>query len=150
MLDTDICSYLMWDNPPTLHKKFADHRDGLCIGSITFAELLYGAERKSSPKLLAQILRFVGILNVIEWDSEAARVYVVLRSRQESLGFKTGAPNRSKGHGHKHGHRRHDSVFSVLHRRMAVAVLREGYAEPSPGTGRARSPSFTDWAAERR
>jgi tRNA(fMet)-specific endonuclease VapC len=87
MLDTDICSYLMRDNPPTLHKKFADHRDGLCISSITFAELLYGAERKSSPKLLAQILRFVGILNVIEWDSEAARAYAVLRSRQESLGL---------------------------------------------------------------
>ncbi|MDR1649918.1 MAG: type II toxin-antitoxin system VapC family toxin [Synergistaceae bacterium] len=87
MLDTDICSYLMRDNPPSLTEKFVSHRNVLCISCITCAELLYGAERKRSPRLLAQILRFVDMLNVVEWDWEAAQAYASLRSKQEASGM---------------------------------------------------------------
>ena len=43
MLDTDICIYLINERDGTLRRKFESNARAICISSITYAELCYGA-----------------------------------------------------------------------------------------------------------
>ncbi|GHS90214.1 hypothetical protein AGMMS49957_15610 [Synergistales bacterium] len=79
MLDTDICSYLMRENPLSLLAKFKEHQERTSISCITYAELSFGAEKKGSDRLRAQITRFASMTGVVDWDAEAALQYASLR-----------------------------------------------------------------------
>ena len=57
MLDTDICSYLIKGCSEELLLNLNKHsNDAICISSITYAELLFGAIRVNSKKIKNKIL----------------------------------------------------------------------------------------------
>lgn len=80
MLDTDICSYIIKKRPlavlETMQLK-VEAKNSLCISSVSYAELLLGAERSSSrPKHLKLIKEFRERLDaVLPWDDRAAEVF---------------------------------------------------------------------------
>jgi predicted nucleic acid-binding protein len=56
-------------------EKFWQHKnDELCISSITYAELLFGALHKGSEKLRGQIAILVNRLRVIDFTAEYAKI----------------------------------------------------------------------------
>ena len=91
MLDTDTCSYIIRNNPPSVIQKVWDHRhDEIRISAITRAELLYGARRKKSAKLLLQVEAFTSRWDVVAFDSLAADAYADILSELEERGLPIG------------------------------------------------------------
>ena len=87
MLDTDTCSYIIRNNPPSVIQKVWDHRhDEIRISAITRAELLHGARRKKSAKLLLQVEAFTNRWDVVAFDSLAADAYSEILSELEERG----------------------------------------------------------------
>jgi tRNA(fMet)-specific endonuclease VapC len=91
MLDTDVCSYIIKNRPIELKKTFQRHRnDTLCISAVTYAELLYGLEKKPSDKLARDINEFVVLVTIAEWGHTAAQQYAkichFLTSRGKTIG----------------------------------------------------------------
>ena len=60
MLDTNICIYVMKNKPEKVLRRFREELDGgLCISSITLAELEFGMKHSSNPAKNEQaLLRF--------------------------------------------------------------------------------------------
>jgi tRNA(fMet)-specific endonuclease VapC len=80
MFDTDICSYVIKNRPAELKKIFLGHKnDNFCISVITYAELLYGLERKPSDKLAGDIGTFAALVQIVDWTHTAAQKYAKIR-----------------------------------------------------------------------
>ena len=77
MLDANMASYAMRDTHPQvrLHMMAHDMRD-LCLSSIAFAELLYGA-RSGSPEILRKVEELAAAMTVVPWN--AAETHAELR-----------------------------------------------------------------------
>ena len=76
MLDTNICIYVMKNKPEKVLQRFREELDGgLCISSITLAELEYGMKHSSNPAKNEQalLLSLIHIL-LIAQDGELAQV----------------------------------------------------------------------------
>ena len=87
MLDTDTCSYVIKRNPASVVQAFWNHKnDEICISSITYAELMYGAMRTGSSKTPAVISRFVTYVGIVNFDDAAAEEYARLRCFLEANG----------------------------------------------------------------
>jgi tRNA(fMet)-specific endonuclease VapC len=87
MLDTDICSLIIKERPIEIKKDFEKHaHDTICISIMTYAELLYGLEKKPSEKLSRDIGEFVTLVQVVDWDYSAARQYAKIRHYLTSCG----------------------------------------------------------------
>lgn len=88
MLDTDICSYIIRNRPLSVLAKFKQiNTSDLGISVITQAELLYGVERSSSQKTNHDIVEnFINRLIILDWDSDAAKRYAILRATMEGKG----------------------------------------------------------------
>ena len=57
MLDTNICIYAMKKKPEKVLHRFREELDGgLCISSITLAELEYGMKHSTEPEKKGQAL----------------------------------------------------------------------------------------------
>jgi tRNA(fMet)-specific endonuclease VapC len=93
MMDTDICSFIIKDRPDSVRLRFQKlPMERLCISIVTYAELMYGAERSSSKRInRAVIEHFVSHLAVIDWGIEAADKYAKVRTSLESKGSPIGA-----------------------------------------------------------
>jgi tRNA(fMet)-specific endonuclease VapC len=83
MLDTNICSFIIRNNPPQVLERLqcaarAGHR--LVISAITYAELRYGAAAPRAPKALTVwIDALVQRLDaVLAWDSAAVEASAAL------------------------------------------------------------------------
>ncbi len=93
MLDTDICSFIIKNHPiavlQTLQEK-VENRNEICISSITYAELLLGAERSGNPQRLLNLIdEFCDRLdNIPAWDNHAAKSFSTLQTHL----FKQGTP----------------------------------------------------------
>jgi len=87
MLDTDTCSYVIKRNPASVVQAFWNHKnDEICISSITYAELMYGATRTGSSKTPAVIRRFVTYVGIVNFDDAAAEEYARIRCSLETEG----------------------------------------------------------------
>jgi tRNA(fMet)-specific endonuclease VapC len=87
MLDTDTCSYTIKNNPATVVQAFWKHKDDeICISSVTYAELMYGAMRSGSRKILASIERFVTYVSIVNFDDTAGNKYARIRCSLEAVG----------------------------------------------------------------
>ncbi|MFZ0632541.1 MAG: type II toxin-antitoxin system VapC family toxin [Acidobacteriaceae bacterium] len=77
MLDTDICSYLMRGRSRRIEERLADLApDEICISVMTRAELLYGLKRlPPSHRLHISVRRFLRMVRVLPWESDAADFY---------------------------------------------------------------------------
>lgn len=49
MLDTNIVIYTMKNKPEVVRAAFKKHYGQMCISSVTYMELVYGAERSANP-----------------------------------------------------------------------------------------------------
>ena len=69
MLDTNICIYMLKNNPPAVLKRFSECLDGeVTISAIVWAELCCGKNKDASALLDALYMR----LNPRPFDSDAA------------------------------------------------------------------------------
>ena len=77
MLDTNICIYVIKHKPPVVLQRFRAHiKDGLCISSITLAELSHGVEKSEQrEKNTDALLHLVDVLKVVPFDNHTAYEY---------------------------------------------------------------------------
>jgi tRNA(fMet)-specific endonuclease VapC len=90
MLDADTVSYAI-RGQGQVGKRLLEHQPSeLCISSITWAELRFGAEAKRSPKLRRAIQAFAKDVAVVPFDQAAAdrfaAVAAVLARRGKPIG----------------------------------------------------------------
>lgn len=93
LFDTDTLSNLMKRSPSNklLSRIRLIPAEEQFTSSITLGELIYGARKKGSARLLIQIQQLVTAnLPVLAFDAEAARRYGELRAELESQGIKIG------------------------------------------------------------
>lgn len=92
MLDTNICIYAMKNKPErVLQRLKAEINEGVCISSITLAELEYGMKRSSNPAKNEQaLLRFLVPLSVLPFGAAAASEYGEIRAHLQSQGTPIG------------------------------------------------------------
>ena len=92
MLDTNICIYAMKQKPEKVLQRFKQEiNNGICISSITLAELEYGMKRSSDPAKNEQaLLRFLAPLDVLPFESAAASEYGAIRAYLQQQGTPIG------------------------------------------------------------
>ena len=92
MLDTNICIYVMKKKPENVLRRFREELDGgICISSITLAELEYGTKHSSDPVKNEQaLLRFLAPLSVLPFGAAAASEYGEVRAYLQSRGTPIG------------------------------------------------------------
>ena len=92
MLDTNICIYAMKKKPEKVLHRFREELDGgLCISSITLAELEYGMKHSSDPVKNEQaLLRFLAPLSILPFGAGAASEYGEIRAYLQSQGTPIG------------------------------------------------------------
>ncbi len=92
MLDTNICIYVMKNRPEKVLERFREELDGgLCISSITLAELEYGMKHSSNPTKNEQaLLRFLAPLSLLPFGAAAASEYGALRTYLQNRGTPIG------------------------------------------------------------
>lgn len=88
MLDTDTASYLIKGRAPHIEAKLTQLPPSMvCVSVITQAELLYGLKRLPETHALQNVVRkFLSIIRVLAWDSEAANHYAEIRHQLVSTG----------------------------------------------------------------
>ena len=83
LLDTNICIYLMREQPPAVAQRFATLRRGdVGMSAITLVELRYGVEahtatRKRNERALDALLKEIP---AVPFDAPAAGIYGVIRA----------------------------------------------------------------------
>lgn len=92
MLDTNICIYIMKNKPAQVLQRFKSEIDnGICISSITLAELEYGMQHSSNPIRNEQaLLHFLIPIEILPFDAAAASEYGALRTYLQGLGTPIG------------------------------------------------------------
>lgn len=92
MLDTNICIYAMKKKPERALKRLREELNGgICISSITLAELEYGMKRSSDPiRNERALLRFLAPLSVLPFEAAAASEYGEIRAYLQSQGTPIG------------------------------------------------------------
>ena len=93
MLDTNICIYLIKQQPPSIIERFLAHPVGdIGISSITVAELAYGVSKsRQSSKNRHALEQFLAPLQVAGFDQATAWSYGRLRGQLEAKGTPIGS-----------------------------------------------------------
>ena len=92
MLDTNICIYVMKNRPERVLERFRKELDrGICISSITLAELEYGMKHSSNPvKNEQSLLKFLLPLSILPFGQAAASAYGEIRAYLQRKGTPIG------------------------------------------------------------
>ena len=90
MLDTDIASYLIRGDHPSVTEKFTEFYENCVMSSITAAELQYGARKRNNRVLTKKVQALCNLLTIIPWNDEAANAYAKLRVELETAGTPIG------------------------------------------------------------
>jgi tRNA(fMet)-specific endonuclease VapC len=73
MLDTNIVIYTIKNKPEVVRSRFKQHYGQMCISSVSYMELIFGAERSGNPEKNLRVLEgFVARMDVIPFENEAA------------------------------------------------------------------------------
>ncbi|MBC7963105.1 MAG: type II toxin-antitoxin system VapC family toxin [Steroidobacteraceae bacterium] len=93
MLDTNICIYIIKQQPVTVLKRFLEYKIGdIGISSITLSELRYGVAKSTHQEKNTKALdEFITPLEVVSFDEEAAHVYGDIRATLEKAGIPIGS-----------------------------------------------------------
>lgn len=93
MLDTNICIYVMKNRPEKVLERFRKELDnGICISSITLAELEYGMKHSSNPAKNEQsLLKFLLPLSILPFGLAAASAYGEIRAYLQRRGTPIGS-----------------------------------------------------------
>ena len=94
LLDTNVCiDYLTGRFPSVVERLQKLTPEDVGVSSVVVAELRYGAEKSTRPSENHRLLdRFFEDMDVVDFDSPAARAYGTLRSHLERQGTPIG-PN---------------------------------------------------------
>ena len=91
MLDTNIVIYTMKNKPASVREAFKKHDGRMCISSITYMELVYGAERSMNPERnLTSLEGFVARMEVLPLDDSAASHAGQIRAELAEKGAQIG------------------------------------------------------------
>lgn len=91
MLDTDISSYLIRENPREWVDAFISHeKKGICISSVTYAELFFGLQNHYSERLHKKINQLVSLVEIVDWTSSAALKYADIKYHLKKSGTPIG------------------------------------------------------------
>lgn len=87
LLDTNVFSDLVRNPQGLITQKIREiGEEQICTSIIVAAELRYGAMKKQSPRLTAQLEAVLGVMVVLPFEEPADAVYGLLRSRLEQAG----------------------------------------------------------------
>ena len=88
LLDTNIASYVIKGNIPRVRQRLLRvPMAEIAISAVTEAELRFGvAKRPEAVRLRTAVEEFLLRVDVLPWDSEAAKHYAQVRSVLERLG----------------------------------------------------------------
>lgn len=88
LLDTNTASYIIKGNPPQVRERLLKvPMAQLAVSAITEAELRFGAARKPKVSQISVVVdEFLLRVEVLYWDSDAARQFALLRAAIESAG----------------------------------------------------------------
>jgi tRNA(fMet)-specific endonuclease VapC len=87
LLDTNTVSYIIRGNPRVQKRLLRVAMAEVGISVITEAELLFGLERRpEATKLKTVVEEFLLRVEILPWDSEAARQYSRIRAVLEDAG----------------------------------------------------------------
>ena len=92
MLDTNICIYAIKNKPEKVLRQLHAHlEDGMCISSITLAELAHGVRKSLYPEKNEEaLLQFLSILDTLEFDDLAAMEYGKICAELQRQGMPIG------------------------------------------------------------
>ena len=92
MLDTNICIYAMKRKPEKVLQRIkAELDNGVCISSITLAELEYGMKHSSNPVKNEQaLLCFLAPFSILPFGSSAASEYGEIMAYLQNRGTPIG------------------------------------------------------------
>lgn len=91
LLDTNICiAFLRKGSALVARRMSAAGAEQLCISSVTAGELYTGAIKSNRRAGIDELEIFLSSINTLSFDSEAARVYGILRSALERRGNSIG------------------------------------------------------------
>ena len=92
LLDTNICIYMIKNNPPEVRRRFQDIMLGdVYISSVTVAELQYGVEKSAAKEKNALALEaFLLPLAIAPFDLDSAIAYGKMRAVLERQGVPIG------------------------------------------------------------
>ena len=91
MLDPNIVIYTMMKKPASVRAAFKKYDGRMCISSITYMELVYGAERSSNPERnLTSLEGFVARMDVLPLGDSAAGHAGQIRAELAKLGMPIG------------------------------------------------------------
>ena len=92
LLDTNMVSDLVRNPQGKVAARIAHvGEESICTSIIVAAELRYGAARKGSARLLAQLLTVLDALEILPFETPAEITYGDLRARFEAAGKTIGA-----------------------------------------------------------
>lgn len=93
LLDTNICIYIIKQQPANVLKHFLEFQVGdIGISAITLAELRYGVAKSTHREKNAHALdEFIIPLEIVPFDERAAGVYGTIRASLEKAGTPIGA-----------------------------------------------------------
>ena len=93
LLDTNICIYIIKQQPAAVLRRFLEYQVGdIGISSITLSELRYGVAKSAHQDKNTKALdEFIIPLEVVSFDEEAAHVYGDIRAALEKAGTPIGA-----------------------------------------------------------
>ena len=89
MLDTNICSYIIREKPLYIKEKLKTVEDAghkIALSSVVVSELLYGAKKKKSDKLIKIVNNFIDNFMIYDFDKNSATQYAKIRNDLESKG----------------------------------------------------------------
>lgn len=87
LLDTNVVSDLVRNPQGRMTQRIREVGEAQVSTSvIVAAELRYGAARKGSPRLTAQLEAVLGTLEILPFETPAAQTYGLLRARLEQAG----------------------------------------------------------------
>ena len=92
LLDTNICIYMIKNNPPEIRKHFQNITPGnIYISAVTVAELQYGVEKSAAKEKNASALEaFLLPLVTAPFDLDSAIAYGKIRAALERQGTPIG------------------------------------------------------------
>ena len=92
LLDTNILSDLVRNPQGRIAQQIRKIGEAkVCTSIIVAAELRYGAAKKQSPRLTAQLQAVLGALEVLPLEAPIDTAYAALRARLEKAGTPIGA-----------------------------------------------------------
>jgi len=93
MLDTNICSYIIRNKPQSIKAKLqeVEQNNTVALSSIVVSELLYGATKKDSPKLMRIVSAFIDNFIIYDYSKVSAQSYANIRTDLEKKGQIIGA-----------------------------------------------------------